>query len=275
MSIVFGGLIVILVLVLVIVIIVAVIVSAIIRKVNQAKRTVDSVTNTVNSAMRTARTISQVTTGTSDIAEGIKRTTFEHASAPKTVSDLSSLLLPKIAADFPEYNNSEMAERAQNVLTSYLFSIDESDPSHLTEGNEDLKNKLTMQVKLNQDKGYIEHFERIKVHKCVLNQYEKTDGKCTLTFQAAVQYLHYITENGKIKTGRDDLITQARYDIKVVYVQDRDMVDKHSDMALSSVCPHCGAPIKGLGAKSCPYCGSAVEVINIYAWSFSDVSEHK
>ena len=53
------------------------------------------------------------------------------------------------------------------------------------------------------------------------------------------------------------------------------MVDKHSDMALSSVCPHCGAPIKGLGAKSCPYCGSAVEVINIYAWSFSDVSEHK
>ncbi len=275
MGILSAGVIIFLIIALVIIIIIAVIVSSIVKKVNQASRSIKSVTNSVNDVVKTAKTISQVTTGTSDIAEGIRRTTFEYASTPKTVSDLSSLLLPKIAADFPEYNNEEMAERARNVLTSYLFSIDESDPSHLTEGNEELKNKLTMQVKMNQDKGYVEHFERIKVHKCVLNQYEKTDGKCTVTYQAAVQFLHYITEKEKIKTGRNDLMTQAKYDIRVVYVQDRDMVDKFSDMALSSVCPHCGAPIKGLGDKKCPYCGSDVEIINIYAWSFSDVSEHK
>ena len=275
MGILSAGVIIFLIIALVIIIIIAVIVSSIVKKVNQASRSIRSVTNSVNDVVKTAKTISQVTTGTSDIAEGIRRTTFEYASTPKTVSDLSSLLLPKIAADFPEYNNEEMAERARNVLTSYLFSIDESDPSHLTEGNEELKNKLTMQVKMNQDKGYVEHFERIKVHKCVLNQYEKTDGKCTVTYQAAVQFLHYITEKEKIKTGRNDLMTQAKYDIRVVYVQDRDMVDKFSDMALSSVCPHCGAPIKGLGDKKCPYCGSDVEIINIYAWSFSDVSEHK
>jgi len=267
--------IVVLVLILIVLGITAAIVTAVIKKVNQTTRTVKSVTSTVNNAVRTAQSISQATTGTSDIAEGIRRTTFEHATTPKTVSDLSSLMLPKIAADFPEYNNTEMIERAKNVLTSYLFSIDNADPSHLTEGNEDLKNKLTMLVKINQDKGYEEHFERIKVHKCVLNQYEKTDGVCTITFQAAVQFFHYITENGKIKTGRNDLMTQSKYDIKMVYVQDRDMVDKYSEMALSSVCPHCGAPIKGLGDKHCPYCGSAVEIINIYAWSFSDVSEHK
>ena len=267
--------IIILVLVLIIVGIIAAITVAIIKKVNQATRTVKNVTNSVNNVVRTAQNISQATTGTTDIAEGIRRTTFEYASTPKTVSDLSSLMLPKIAADFPEYNNTEMIERAKNVLTSYLFSIDENNPSHLTEGNEDLKNKLTMQVKLNQDKGYVEHFERIKVHKCVLNNYEKTDGVCTITFQAAVQFFHYITENGKIRTGRNDLMTQAKYDIKMVYVQDRDMVDKYSEMALSSVCPNCGAPIKGLGDKHCPYCGSAVEIINIYAWSFSDVGEHK
>ncbi|MBR4581620.1 MAG: zinc ribbon domain-containing protein [Lachnospiraceae bacterium] len=270
-----GGVIVFLIILLVIIIIIAVIVSAIVKKVNQASRSIKSVTNSVNDVVRTAKTISQVTTGTPDIAEGIRRTTFEHSTAPKNVSDMASILLPKIAADFPEYHNDEMAERARNVLTSYLFAIDESNPSHLTEGNEELKNKLTMQVKINQDKGYVEHFERIKVHKCVLNQYEKTDGKCTVTYQAAVQYMHYITEGDKIKTGRNDLMTQSKYDIKVVYVQDRDMVDKFSDMALSSVCPHCGAPIKGLGDKKCPYCGSDVEVINIYAWSFADVSEHK
>jgi uncharacterized Zn finger protein (UPF0148 family) len=46
-------------------------------------------------------------------------------------------------------------------------------------------------------------------------------------------------------------------------------------MALSSVCPHCGAPVKGTGEKSCPYCGSPVEIINIYAWSFADIRETK
>ena len=275
MGIIAAGAIIFIIIVLVIVIIVAVVVSAILKKVHEATRTVQGVTNTVNQVVSTAQSISKAATGTEDIAEGIRRTTFEHSTAPKNVSDLSSLLLPRIAEDFPEFNNEEMAERAKNVLSSYLFSIDESDSSHLTEGNEELKNKLTMQVKLNQDKGYTEHFERIKVHKCVLNQYEKTDGKCTVTYQAAVQYIHYISEGEKIKTGRTDLMTQSKYDVKLVYIQDRDMVDKFSDMALSSVCPHCGAPIKGLGDKKCPYCGSDVEIVNIYAWSFSDVSEHK
>lgn len=275
MGIISAGVILFLIILLIIIIIAAVVISTIVKKVNQATRNIKSVTNSVNDVVRTAKTISQVTTGTSDIAEGIRRTTFEQSVSPKNVADMSSLLLPKIAADFPEFNNEEMAERAKNVLTSYLFSIDESDPSHLTEGNEELKNKLTMLVKINKDKGYVEHFERIKAHKCALNKYEKTDGKCTVTYQVSVQYLHYITEGEKIKTGRTDLMKQAKYEVKVVYIQDRDMVDKFSDMALSSVCPHCGAPIKGLGDKKCPYCGSDVEVINIYAWSFSDVSEIK
>ena len=270
-----AGAIVFLIIVLVIVIIIAVVVSTIVKKVNQASRSIKSVTNSVNDVVKTAKTISQVTTGTSDIAEGIRRTTFEQSTSPKNVVDMSSMLLPKLAEDFPEYNNEEMAERAKNVLTSYLYSVDESDPSHLTEGNEELKNKLTMQVKINQDKGYVEHYERIKAHKSVLNKYEKTDGKCTVTYQVSVQYLNYITQGDKIKTGRTDLMKQARYNVTVVYIQDRDMVDKFSDMALASVCPHCGAPIKGLGDKQCPYCGSDVEVVNIYAWSFSDVSEAK
>ena len=270
-----GGIIVILVIVLIIVVIIAVIVSTIIRKVNAATRSVKNVTNAVNQTVQTAKSFSKVVTGTDNIVEGIQRTTFEYASNPRPVSDMSAMYLPKIATDFPEFNNSEMAERAKNVLTSYLYSIDENDPSHLTEGNEDLRNKLTMLINLNRDKGYVEHFERIKAHKSVLNKYEKSDGKCAVTYQISVQSLHYITEGEKIKTGRNDLMTQSKYNVTLVYVQDRDKVDKFSDMALSSVCPHCGAPIKGLGDKMCPYCGSDVEVINIYAWSFGDVQEVK
>ena len=42
-----------------------------------------------------------------------------------------------------------------------------------------------------------------------------------------------------------------------------------------TVCPHCGAPVKGTGEKTCPYCGSPVQIINIYAWSFADIKETK
>ena len=275
MGILSAGVIVILVLVIIILVIVAVIAAAIIGVVKKTTRSVKNVTDSVNTVVHTAQTISKVTTGTSDIAEGIRRTTFEYAATPKTVSDNASIYLPKIAKDFPEFNNTEMVTRAGNVLTSYLFAIDNSDASKLKEGNEELKNKLQMQIDLNKDKGYVEHYERIKLHKCGLSNYVNDGAKCVITYQAAVQYLHYITEGDKIKTGRNDLMTQAKYNIDLIYIQDRDKVDKYSDMVLSSVCPHCGAPVKGTGEKVCPYCGSPVEIINIYAWSFADIKETK
>ena len=248
------------------------IIFAIVKKVSD---TANNVTSTVNRAINTAQSISMAATGTSNIGEGIQRTNFERSSIPRTVSDLSSLILPKLAKDFPEFNNTEMSKRASNVLTSYLFAIDEGNPEQLSEGNEDLRNKLTMQVKINKDKGYVEHFERMAVHKCVLHKYEKTDGKCSLIYQASIQYIHYITAGETIKTGRKDLMDQAKYNIELVYIQDRDQVNKYSELALGSRCPHCGGQIKNLGDKKCPYCDSDVEIVNIYAWSFSDVSECK
>ena len=98
------GAILVIIFVIIVLVVLGVIAGIIVKAVNKATRSVKSVTNTVNSAVRTAKTISQVTTGTSDIAEGIRRTTFEYAATPKTVSDNASIYLPKIAADFPEFS---------------------------------------------------------------------------------------------------------------------------------------------------------------------------
>ena len=260
---------------IIVIVVIAVVGGIIFAIVKRISDTANNVTSTVNRAINTAQSISLATTGTSNIGEGIQRTNFERSSTPRSVSDLSSLILPKLAKDFPEFNNTEMTKRASNVLTSYLFALDEADPEQLSEGNEDLRNKLTMQVKINKDKGYDEHFERMAVHKCVLHKYDKTDGKCSIVYQASIQYIHYITAGETIKTGRKDLMTQAKYNIEMVYIQDRDQVNKYSDLSLGSRCPHCGGQIKNLGDKKCPYCDSDVEIVNIYAWSFSDVSEIK
>ena len=73
--------------------------------------------------------------GTSDIREGIRQIEQEYALTPKSVSAMTSLYLPKIKLDFPEFQYDEMKVRAENVLTSYLMAVDRKNPGLLREGN--------------------------------------------------------------------------------------------------------------------------------------------
>ncbi len=188
---------------------------------------------------------------------------------------MTSILLPKITTDFPDFNFEEMRERSNNVLTSYLIAIDALDPVKLVEGNSELKEQLQMHIHMLNDKHYEEHFERIKIHKTEITKYEKTNGRCVVTFQSALEYIYYITENGKIKTGRTDRKEQTRYETDLIYIQDRDMVTNAQDFALGINCPNCGAPISNLGAKFCQYCNTPIVELNLYAWTFSKVRQIK
>lgn len=240
----------------------------VIRKIMHISRKAKQVTNSV-------KEVSKAVYGTDDIVEGFKRQQFEQSLTPRSVSNMSGVYLPKIQKDFPEFHYDEMRERAKNVLTSYLFSIDESDPTKLSEGNDELKNALIMHLQLLNDRHYEEHYERMKIHKCEISDYVKKDGRCTITFQAAIQYYYYITQGGDIKTGRKDQLKQSKYELELVYIQDRDFIKETGNSALGITCPNCAAPISNLGAKHCIYCGSPIVEFNIHAWSFSSVKEIK
>ena len=86
--------------------------------------------------------------GTPDIREGFKQVEEEYASTPKSVSAMTSLYLPKIKRDFPEFQYDEMKVRAENVLTSYLIAVDRMNKGDLTEGNKELSDKLEMQIEM-------------------------------------------------------------------------------------------------------------------------------
>lgn len=258
----------ILLLVLAILIIAIVIIAKVSKKVRAVSRKAQQVSNSV-------KQVSKAVYGTEDVVEGFKRQQFEQSLTPRSISNMTSVYLPKIQKDFPEFHYDEMRERAKNVLTSYLYSIDEADPSKLSEGNEDLKNALQMHLNLLKDRDYEEHYERMKIHKCEMSNYVKKDGRCTITFQASIQYYYYITQNDQIKTGRKDQLNQAKYEIELVYIQDRDLARESGDSALGITCPNCAAPISNLGAKHCIYCGSPIVEFNIHAWSFSAVKKMK
>lgn len=223
-----------------------------------------------------AAKLSEEAFGTSDLREGFRQVEQEYAATPKSVSAMTSLYLPKIKRDFPEFQYDEMKSRAENVLTSYLLAVDGMDPGILTEGNRELQDKLEMRIQMLKGAGKREHYKSAKIHRTEISDYKKGSGRCIITFQTSIQYYHTVVdESGKLLEGSSEMLTQSKYNTDVIYIQDRNLVEDERDLSLGLNCPNCGAPIGGTGSKVCEYCGTPVVELNIYAWSFSNLTEAK
>lgn len=220
------------------------------------------------------RQISQEFLGTPDIVEGLKELEINESTTPKSLNAMTSLYLPRIKKDFPEFQYDEMKVRAQNVLTSFLLSLDTKNPGGLSEGSPELKAKLSNRIDVLDGEGCREEYKTFNLHRTEISDYRKADGRCIITFQISCQYYYAkVDENGSVIAGNRDMLTQARYNVDVIYIQDRDKITNEYDFAIGTNCPNCGAPLKGLGDKICQYCGTPLREINIYAWTFSNVEK--
>lgn len=217
------------------------------------------------------RGYSKMIFGTESISKGLGQIQAEYAEIPKSVSSATGLYLPRIVRDFPEFHYDEMKERAENVLVSYLRGIDGQNAALLAEGTEELREKLSMHISMLKAQNIREHYEGIRVHRTEIHQYRKEKGRCSIIFQSAVEYKHYSEQQGRIIAGRCDLKSQAKYNVRMIYVQDRNVIEDTRDAALGLNCPNCGAPLSGLGAKVCAYCDTPLVEFNIRIWNFSDV----
>ena len=220
------------------------------------------------------RQFSRQVFGTDSLMEGFEQIEAEYAVTPKSVSAMTSMYLPRITRDFPEFSYDEMKEKAQNVLTSFLLAVNDFNPGRLTEGNSELKNKLEHTIAILKNKDHREHFDSIKIHRTEISSYTKKSGRCIITMQTSVQYYHYITDrDGRVISGSKDVLFQSKYETDLIYIQDRALVEGDLGDAEGLNCPNCGAPITNLGSKFCEYCGTGVVTYNIHVWSFSDVRE--
>lgn len=219
------------------------------------------------------REFSELAFGTTDVLKGLKKIETESEVTPKSVSAGTSLYLPNIRRDFPDFHYDEMKRRAENLLTSYLRAVDEANVEALTEGIGELKDKLNMKIEMLRDAGCREHYNNIKIHRTEIKSYRNTKGRCSIIFQSAVQYNYYKDKNGEILEGARERLKQSRYDVEMIYIQDRDLVENLEDAGLAMNCPNCGAPLPKLGAKKCEYCDSPVVEFSIRTWDFSNVEE--
>ena len=202
------------------------------------------------------------------------RMAVENSTTPKSVAGMTSLYLPKIKKDFPEFQYDEMKVRAENALTSYLLAISSMNPSFLKEGGQELRDHLSMKLAMLREEEVRETYRDIKIHRTELANYRKRNGRCIVTFQSSLQSFYTKTDrSGKLLAGNAQLYTQTKYNVDVIYIQDRELVEKETDLSLGLNCPNCGAPISTLGSKVCEYCGTPIVELNIYAWTFSNIEE--
>lgn len=220
------------------------------------------------------RELSRSLFGTEDITKAAEQMRQDYATTPKSVSAMTSLLLPKIVSDFPDFQYDEMKERANNVLTGYLQAVTAANAALMKDGNTELKQQLADHIQMRSTQDTREHFDAVRIHRTEINQYRKTGGRCIITFQSSLECIHYITDaDQQIIDGTKSYKYQTKYNTDLIYIQDRSLIENELDNALGVNCPNCGAPLSSLGAKVCEYCGTPVIEINIHAWSFSNIEE--
>lgn len=220
------------------------------------------------------REFSRMAFGTEDIKEGFQKVEKEAEVTPKSVSAATSLYLPQIMRDFPEFHLEEMKNKAENVLTSFLQCVDRKSMNDFAEGTtSELKEKLRMRIANLDSEGAEQHYRNIRIHRTEIKSYRKLKGKCSIVFQSSIQYNYFKECSGRVVEGSRDRLKQSRYNVEMLYIQDASLLENAEDMGLAMNCPNCGGPLPKLGAKTCMYCGSPILEFNTRIWNFSDVEE--
>ena len=202
-------------------------------------------------------------------------------STPKSVSDLSTALIPRINKDFPDLSLSQMQSAAQAVLVKSLDLL-----MAMTTGNNgdtidriqtelnacgigvtrSLSEELWHKVGSARAEGKTLIYRDVMVHKGGINAYQKTESTVEITFQYSLQCWQYQERNGTFISGIRATPTQSRYNVKVVNILDADRLTAEDIKGVGFTCPHCGAPVKHLGTDVCSFCGTAIKTVDMRIW---------
>ncbi|MDE6531213.1 MAG: hypothetical protein K2K96_10680 [Lachnospiraceae bacterium] len=223
-----------------------------------------------------ARKISKAVFGTVDILEGFKQQEEVYNNTAKSVSGMTSVELPKIMKDFPEFSWSEWKKICENTLRAYLEAIENHSLTYLKDASDAIKQQADLIIGEEKKLGITECFDQLHIHRTEISRYEKKDGICKIKIQSALQYYYskISEEKGKMV---DNKKQQCRYDMELVFVQDMSKVE--DDLAYDFVgnCPNCGAPMVAVGStRRCQYCGTEVkEAYNTRVWTLHRIDKVK
>lgn len=211
------------------------------------------------------RNLSQELWGTKSFIKGIKQQELETISTPKDIMGMEKFDLPKLNEDFKELNINELKRDSEKKIINCLNAVETNDTSNLKE--EILK--VWVNSKLEDLKGKQVSYDSIKIHKTILNRYEKNEAIATIKIQSSLEYIY---DDGRKKGPRK---IQTRFELEYIYIIDADKLGSKDIVGLN--CPNCGAPIKSLSYDKCDYCNvglvNYIKDVTKKAWILNNIRE--
>ena len=194
--------------------------------------------------------------------EAFENSEKETAETPKSLSSMDSIYLDQIKKDFPDLNINELKSESERVIIDTLNAIEEKDKDALISSK---KVNSYIKSKIADLKDGSATYDDIKIHKTVVNHYEKRDGVATICFASSLEYFYKKDDEAGKKI-------QTRYKCEYIYIIDSLKVGDVKALGLN--CPNCGAPIKTLGHKYCEYCNTGVIDIVKKNWTINNIKEY-
>lgn len=221
------------------------------------------------------RSVSRDMFGTDSLIDGYKKQKQQVSEQPVSVRSMTSIYLPQIQKDFPEFDYTHYKTKAESVLRSYFTAVNTKNVLALTEEcGQTLKNSVIGIIEDLNARNLTQFFTENVIHDIQIARYLKNGVTVTILFNAAVgQYAYTENDKGEVVLGSKEYKHQTIYEIELVYVQDAKKLGGNTDEGLGLNCPNCGAPIKNLGQKFCEHCGSGVIEVNSRVWHFDAVRE--
>ncbi len=207
----------------------------------------------------------------SDMAEEVARIREEDSTRARSISGMTSLLLPNIRKDFPDFNEQELYNKTEKALRKVFSAIENKDIEEVS-SLPLLYGNVQKVIEDYATSNISERYDDIHFHKFAIYQYEKKNGMATITVSVSLEYYYQKKKVEKVLSDFTKYKKQTRYQCKFIYVYDEAKVDK-SAKVLAINCPNCGAAIKALGHKYCDYCGTTVKEVNLKSWECSSYVE--
>ena len=213
--------------------------------------------------------------GTDSLLDGINEQKRNMSETPRSIHAMTSVYLPMIQKDFPEFDYELYKNKAESVLRGYLAVISTKNVNALTEEcSPNLKNSVQSIIEELNVRNVNHIMSETVIHNTQIARYIKTGSTVTILFNSAVGQYSYLEDinTGKVVAGDSKNKRQTIYDVGLVYVQDASKMSNQAG-AMGVNCPNCGTPITNLGNKFCKFCGTAITEINLRSWKFDSVNE--
>ena len=199
---------------------------------------------------------------TKSFREALEKSDIEASEIPKSLSSMDNIYLDKLKEDFPDLNINELKSEAEKVIINTLNAIESKDTDFMLESG---KINSYVKSKIDDLKDGNVVYDNIKIHKTVINKYERSNSVATICFDSSLEY--FCKKNDEV--GKK---IQSRFRCEYIYIIDSLKLGNVKSLGLN--CPNCGAPVKTLGHKHCEYCSTGIIDIVKKSWIINNIKEH-